>query len=137
MDNDIRKLASLFQEAEPPVGLAARIVARVRSEAEKANAARRTVFYSLTAILSFAAMVLAGHEAFSSVSQTGFAEYVGLLFYDVADVLNAGWSFAYAALESLPVLPIAATLISFALLFESVRRLAHNLNNHLMFKQVA
>lgn len=133
MNHDFERLFADLRPAEPPNGLTQRIIALIRQEAERRDARLRTVFYSATSLVSFAAMAVAGREAIAAFAQSGFADYASLVFSDAAGVLAAGRSFLFAALESFPVLPVAAALACFALLFESARRLSHNLKHDFNF----
>jgi len=122
MNNESRQLDKVLQSAPVPAGLFDLVCRRV-ALAKLARARVRSVVFAVAGVLSVVGLV----TAFSSVSagfvQSGFSQYLSLLFSD-AGALSSFWlDFLQSLAESLPILPLGILLGSFWVLLESIKYL--------------
>ena len=99
-----QKYSAIFKKLRPigaPVGLKKAILERIRME-EKHAAQRVFVASSACFLASIGGLVWGAQLAISSLSQTGFVEYMSLLFSDTSVIVTVWQPLALSIIESLP-----------------------------------
>jgi hypothetical protein len=127
MPNDYEKLFSHLRAPEPREGLLEQIMFRIRRERRSFIIKRRIVIFSLGLIGSIVAFVPVLHLVKTGLAESGFMQYFSLLFSDTGLVAAYWQSFAFALLESLPVLSLAVLLITIFTFLESLKLLVQNM----------
>jgi len=122
MNKKSRQLSELFQPIGEPSGLFAVVCQRIE-QAKVARARIRSAAFAVTSVLSLVGLVMSSSSVSSGFAQSGFSQYLSLLFSD-AGVISAFWmDFIQSLAESLPILPLAVVLGSFWLFLESIKYL--------------
>jgi hypothetical protein len=107
----------------------------VRSiQREEVRRARVSTLLALTAVgASVLGIAFSIQYAVHSLVQSGFLEYMSLIFSD-ADILAAYWQgFAFSLLETIPLFAITLGLAALAAFLASLRVLATNMRGGLTF----
>lgn len=114
------RLFSLVDHREPPGGLLNEVMTQI--EAHDRRAARiRSALSGALFVAALVALVPAWHVLSTELAQSGFIQFVSLLFSD-AGVLLAFWQdFVISLAESFPVVGAAAVCGSVFVLLFSVR----------------
>jgi len=132
MRKDYEQLLANIEGHEPPVGLLDRIMSRIAEERRHRARIRVACFgtLSLAAILT---LVTASRELYVELMQSGFPQFISLLFSD-AGILAAYWKeFAFSLAESFPIFAASMVLASVFVLLFSLRFLARDTDT--MFRQ--
>ena len=116
-------------EQSPANGLEQRIVLRIEQYRRRVRLVQ-TWTYGTLAVLSVGAMVPAVMSLLSSLSQSGFYQYVSLAFSDGGTVWTLGKDFAYLVAESLPLTTIALSLALVAVLIWSAGKIINRTPLH-------
>ena len=103
-----KKMPSL----EAPAGLKGIIMLRIREE-ERRAAKRMVLLVVPIAVLSLSGILWALVSAATSLSETGFFQYVSLIFSDTGSIASMWYPFALTIIDSLPV--FALTVLTGAL----------------------
>jgi hypothetical protein len=120
---------NVFQSFKAPVapprlhGKIMRSIAQTRQRI----ATTRSVFFSILLVLSGALTAWGFSMATSSMAQSGFGQYLSLIYTDFGMVSASIGSWLSSLLETAPALSLAILLIGFAGVLESVRSLTKNL----------
>ena len=118
MRQDYEKLFSNIETPEPPTKLLGAVIACIHAK-DRQSALIRSVIFGIGLITSLIAFVPALQRVQSSLTESGFLDYFGLLFSDTGAILATGKSFALILLESLPVFSLALLLAIVLTLLES------------------
>jgi hypothetical protein len=119
MENHNRIFANLEQKM-PPKGLETAIFARILRE--KRQGARIRLFWtSASAALSFAAIIPAVKFLITQFVQSGFYQYISLVFSDSSVILSVWKELALSLAESFPVMETALVLTLVLIVLGSVR----------------
>jgi hypothetical protein len=95
---------------EIPPDLLNKVMSRIERE-KNSQALRGRFILSLISLLPFLFIALPAWRSFQiNIIQSGFGEYLALLFYDFKIVLANWQDFGLSLLESLPVVNMAAAL---------------------------
>lgn len=129
MRKDVENLFKLAATPLPPDDLADRIIGRIAVERRRATLLRRIAFFSVGAVASMSAFVPAVLALRTAVAESGFAQYLSLLFSDGGAVAAAWQDFAYALMESLPAAASAACLSALMLLIASLTFLSRDVRS--------
>lgn len=107
----------MWKEVEVPENLSEKIINRI-GLVEKRFARTRLVFFGALALASVIAFIPALKYLINDFSNSGFYQYLSLIFSD-SEVILASWrEFSLSLAESLPFLSIAALFsVIFALLW--------------------
>ncbi len=109
-----------------PKGLFERIMGRIHNE-ERFLIIRRTVLFSLSAIVSFSGFVFAVKMLLTDIYQSGFLYFFSLLFSDFSVVMSYWRNFSLILLETLPTLTVILFLVLLLALLESLKLLTRNI----------
>ena len=123
------------ENIEPPERLYLGILARI--ESEKRRIARiRLAFFGVVAAASLAAIIPSFQYAAREFAQSGFYEYLFLLFSDSGAVLASWREFALSLAESLPITEITIFLIMVFVFLVSAKLAIKNIyiNSNRKFK---
>lgn len=114
---------------EPPVGLADRIMDKIRLEQRKL-AMRKAALFSFTFLASLIALFPAFKMLNSDMANSGFLSFSSLIFSDFSTVMIYWRNFGMAVLETLPAMSFAIFLAvvlamaqSFVLVFKNTKNI--------------
>jgi ABC-type phosphate/phosphonate transport system permease subunit len=105
---------------EPSPELFARIISKISQERKNYNL-RRLVFYSVIFVASVISLVPAIGVLVNSATETGFSDFIYLLFTDYSVILVYWQSFSLALLETLPVASTIICLTLVLIILESLK----------------
>lgn len=110
---------------QPPTELLNKVLLRLEKEQERFSARQKfwvwtTVSAIITILFSFVWSIFV-----SEITQSGFADYLTLIFSDFQTVFSAWQDFTLSLLESLPVVAAAGLLATMLTLMTSIRYAAH------------
>lgn len=128
MPQELEKVFASYRSPAPSEELLNKITLRLKREQTK-RAKRRLAVFSLTLVASLAAFFPVCQFVWQDISQSGFMDFVSLLFSDSGLVLAYWQNFVLALLEVLPVISLALFLIVSAVFMESLKLLAKNIKN--------
>ncbi len=107
---------------EPPIELFERIIMRIHKE-ERVLVLRRVILFSITLVVSVVGFFPALNMLISDFNQSGFLNFLSLIFSDFPTVVKYWQSFAMILLESLPALSLALFLAILLTLSQSIKSL--------------
>ncbi len=96
---------SLF--TEPPSGLSSRILAQITRHEERRRRVRFVLSCGVFLLSVFGMRVVFGW-LMEDMAQSGFGEYISLLFVDVSVLTQSGQEFMLALLETMPALSMSS-----------------------------
>ena len=112
MLKDFEKLFTIFNQLEPSPGLLDGIMLRINEVRRLKKARIRAAFFGTVFLAALIALVPAWQEFYAEFTQSGFLQFISLLFSD-AGVIASYWQELLISLaESLPVFGISAILAS-------------------------
>ncbi len=112
-------------EIEPPYGLLDKILTRIHKE-ERILVLRRIILFSTTLIISIIGFIPSFKILASDLSQSGFINFLSLIFSDFSSVATYWQSFSMILLETLPAVSLAIFLAVLLILFQSIKSLTKN-----------
>lgn len=118
--------------ANPPAGLLAKVMERIKLEQEK-RIRRRLWLFSASSALSLIALVLTFQMAKAEFSESGFLNFFSLLFSDFGVIISYWRNFLASLLESLPVISLMLFLGSLLLFINSLKPMVRNMKLFLRF----
>jgi len=125
MKKDYRSLFLSLETARPPKGLSLSILRRI--EEEQKHSARIHLFaFAIAACASFVTLFPAFRYAADGFTQSGFYQYLSLVFTDGVSLLPYWKEFALSLAESFPVIPITAFLTVVYILLETIKLAINN-----------
>lgn len=119
MSDNYKKLFQNLEQIEPSQKLRAGVLARI--DFEKRRSARiRLAFFGAVAVTSLVAIIPSFQYVAREFSQSGFYQYLSLLFSDSGFILASWKEFSASLVESLPLFEITIFLATvFTLLFSA------------------
>lgn len=129
MDNNYEKLFSKIKSLGPPVGLLERIINRIQTERNLLTVKRRLFIFSVGFIGSIAAFVPVFKMVYQGFAESGFMQFLSLLFSDTGVVLSYLGSFLASLLETLPVMGLLAFLAVLLVFLESLKLLSRDIKS--------
>ena len=126
MYQSYQKLFSKISQLEPPADLAEKILHYLGKERRSA-VRRRLVLLTCLMLISAAALLPTGQMARTELSQSGFWQFLSLIFSDFKLIQNFWQSFLLSLLETLPALSLALFLAALLVFLESLKFFAHDL----------
>jgi len=127
MDNNYEKLFSKIKPLDPPAGLLERIIRRIQAEQKLLTAKRRLVIFSIGVVGSIAAFVPALKMLHQGFAESGFLQFLSLLFSDTQAILSYLGSFLASLLETLPVTGLLVFLAVLLIFLESLKLLSKDI----------
>jgi hypothetical protein len=112
MRKDYEKLFIHLEPPEPPAELLGRIMARIHEEERLKSIKKRLFLFSTTVLVSAIAFIPATNAFWDGFAQSGFLQFISLLFSDFGLIIDDWQNFGLAILESLPVMSITAFLFT-------------------------
>lgn len=110
-----------FKLIEPPEDLFGKVMERIQEERKIAEMKRRLVYVSAFFLFSIFACVPMWNFFKAEATQSGFLQYIGLVFYDFR-VIAAYWQdLGLTILETIPAVSIAGMLAVFFAMLISLR----------------
>lgn len=126
MREDYKKLFSYLKSEEPPARLMADIFAEIE-RSRKIQLCHRFIFNIAASVVSFIALAPAIYFLITETMQSGFYEYLMLVFSDNEIIASYWQNFGLLLLESLPVLSLTLTFITFLGFFYFFKQTLTNL----------
>jgi hypothetical protein len=120
MDNPLQKNFSNLTVHRPPRDLLVKIMAKIAQRQRKMaiwNFAVSGVVFVVTLVVLVPAFV----AVHSAMTQSGSYQFMSLLFSNFSEVAASWQDFMFSLLESLPILGIAALLMTILFLLGSLR----------------
>lgn len=143
MKNEHVLLFTHLRSVEPRVDLLDRIMNRIDTEKMLVPTFRVKIRLILAIIGACAAMtfIVPLWNIFQNdMAQSGFAQFVSLLFSDLDTVVNVWQDYAFSLIESLPLLSLTAILSTVLLLLFALKYLARDMRaivrSHSMFIKI-
>lgn len=135
MRKDFEKLFTHFVSLEPPENLLPQIMKRIHHE-QQTVFKWRLAFFAVMLIGSAAAAVPAFQMAKSALAESGFTQFLSLLFFDVGSVMVYWDSFAVALLESFPIISITIFLAVIFAFLESIKFVTRDIRSVFAFSNI-
>lgn len=129
MSKSYKKLFTYLNPPEPPGDLFKKIMHRIHEERRLLIIKRRLVIFSISLIGSIVAFIPAFQTVKTGFIESGFTEYLSLLFSDTGIVVTYWQNFTFSLLETLPIMSLVAFLITMLVFLESLKLLAKNIKN--------
>ncbi len=104
-----------------------RIMARIKAEQRFLTVKRRVVIFSLGFIGSAAAFIPAFKMMYSNLMESGFLQFLSLLFSDLGTIAAYWRSFVMSLLETVPAFSLAVFLAVVFVFLESIRFLSRDI----------
>lgn len=111
---------------EVPAGLLDKILARIQKE-KRFSAIRQTIIFTCTLMASLLACFPAFKLLYAEANQSGFLNFLSLIFSDFSLIMPYWQNFGLALLESLPSISLAAFLFIFIMVLQSIKLLLKNI----------
>ena len=124
MRKDYEKLFTHLEPPEPPEGLLNKIMARIHEEEQLLSTKRRLILFSIPVIISAGAFIPVINAFQAEFAQSGFSQFLSLMFSDFGLVMVNWQNFGLGVLESLPAMSIAALLTTTLVFLWSIKHLA-------------
>lgn len=121
MRKDYEKLFTHLTPPEPPDGLLNNIMKRIHREQRVRMLKWRFGFFAMVFIGSSIAAIPAFQSVQASLAESGFMEFLSLMFADTGAVMAYWQSFTAALLETLPIMSIALFLVVIFSFLESLK----------------
>ena len=136
MDKDFERLFSHINAPEPPDWPLGRIVSRI-NEKKKINLIRQKLALASIGFLGSIFSFLPALNLLSkSLNESGFLDFISLIFSDAGTVLVLWKTFYLSLLETLPVVEIILFSAVLLVFLESLRYLSKNLKEAGGFKSL-
>jgi len=100
---------------------------RIHREKQLLTVRRRIFIFSFIFIVSIIAIIPVFHGLEKAISDSGFLQFLSLIFSDFKIVMTYWQSFALSLLESLPVLNLALFLVVVLAFLESIKFLVKDI----------
>lgn len=126
MHNDYKKLFSYLPEKEAPEWLVGDAMLQIRAKKKKGATYMRIFLFGSMTLIASITFVLVSREFYSEFSQSGFLQFISLLFSDAKVVATYWQDFLMSLAESLPVFATVGILGSVFLFLFSMRQLLLN-----------
>jgi len=130
MEKDIDRLIKTFDQVSVPQGLRDVVFARIHRE-ELRLARIRLAFFAPLVFLSGWGVVASALYVIKEVAQSGFLQYVSIIFSDSSAVFAYAGEFLLSLAEQAPLLGIAIFLATLFTLLESMRGTMKNMQTML------
>jgi hypothetical protein len=126
MDKDIKVLMQAIPAHQVPAGLKKKIIFRI-SERQRRIATIRFVLFLSILLMSVTYIMPAVSNLYSEMVQSGFFEFVSLLFSNFSHVLVVGGDYLFSLMEYLPIFSLAVFLFTFFTILLSARFLLRDI----------
>jgi ABC-type spermidine/putrescine transport system permease subunit I len=117
----------MYSNIEPPEGLLARIMEKIRQEKNIMAVKRRLVVFFFGFLASAAAMIPVFNLVQTEISQSGFLQFFSLVFSDFGAVIVYWRTFAMSLLETIPAVSVAMFLAVIFVFLASFKLLVKNM----------
>jgi hypothetical protein len=132
MRQDFEKLFSHLKPAEPPAGLFDRIILAIKREQELQQTKRLLFGFLFLLIFSFIATPLSWKMMLAQMENSGTLYFISTAISDFNTFFLLWHEFGLAILESLPVMGIAAFIVSIGITLFTLRLFLYR--KRLLFK---
>ncbi len=125
MDRDYQKLFTYIQKAELPKDLSQKVLFRIQKEEQRLRR-QKSLFFGVGALASFVATISFATSLANTFVQSGFYQYVSLVFSGDGVATSYWKELSFSLVESLPIFGIVALLTAVGCLIWSA---AHTFSN--------
>lgn len=125
MYKDDRQSMSKWEAQEPPAGLFDRIISAIKRERELRQTKRLLFGFLFLLVVSLVATPLSGVLLAGQVASSGILYFISAAASDLGTFLALWQDFSWAILESLPLVGIAAFVISLGVSVFTLRLFLH------------
>ncbi|MDO8600802.1 MAG: hypothetical protein Q7R73_04360 [bacterium] len=109
------------ENTELPADLFERIIARIHEEERLLSLKKRLILFSTTIFVSVGGFIPVVSILRQEFAQSGFLQFLSLMFSDFGAVMANWQDFGLALLESLPIMGMAAFLLTILVFFWSLK----------------
>jgi 3'-phosphoadenosine 5'-phosphosulfate sulfotransferase (PAPS reductase)/FAD synthetase len=134
--NQQNKNTHFINAPELPAGLFHKIIARIKEEHRLMSIRRRIFVFSSLSIISIVTLIPIFNWTHQSFSETGFFQFLSLIFTDTSVVLAYWKSFVMTLTESFPIISATVFLAAFAILLTFLKSLAKNIKVVFSYKRL-
>lgn len=124
MRKDYKELFTHLEPPEPPAGLFNKIMASIREEKLLLSIKKRLILFSAVILASVGILIPVVGAFQAEFSQSGFSQFLSLMFSDLGAVIANWQDFGLALLESLPATSLIAFLATLLVLLWSLKHFA-------------
>jgi ABC-type multidrug transport system fused ATPase/permease subunit len=117
-----------YKNSELPAGIFERIVARIHEEERLLSVKKRLLLFSTAIFISVGAFIPALSILRQEFAQSGFLQFLSLLFSDFGAVAANWQDFGLVLLESMPAMSIASFLLTALVFFWSFKHFVWAVN---------
>ena len=135
MRKDYEKLFTHLEPPEPPAGLLNKIMARIREEELLLSIRKRLILFSSVVLMSAGAFIPVINAFQAEFAQSGFSQFLSLIFSDFGSVMANWQDFGLTILESLPAMSLIALLTTALVFLWSSKHLAEALKSFSFSRQ--
>jgi len=125
MRQDLEKLFSHLEPAEPPAGLFDRIVLTIKREQELRHTRRLVFGFLFLLVASLIATPLSGVMLVNQVENSGISYFISTAISDLGIFFIQWQDFCLAILESLPITGMVAFTLSIGMALFTLRLFLH------------
>lgn len=125
MLSDYEKLFQKLGQIEPPPRLCRKIISQVQFDIRRAEKLG-FIFSGLAAVASFAGIIMAARYTAQELNNSGFYQYISLIFSDTKSLISYWKDFGLLLVESMPVLAVAIVLATAWAFLSSIKILVKN-----------
>ena len=136
MRQNLEQLFVHLNQIEPPVGLFLRLLNRLGKEKQLRAIRRQLMILTPVLIGAFAALALTFQSVQASFYETGFYQFISLLFSDFSIVVVYWQNFALSLLETLPVTGLIVFLTTLLVFLSALRLFARDIKIIFASKQL-
>jgi hypothetical protein len=129
MRKDFEQLFTHLDSPNPPAYLLPKIMQAIADEKQPAIFKGKLVIFSLMAIFSVAAAVYALVLFKTGAAESGFWQFISLLFSDYQVVVTAWQNYLLSLIETLPLTSLILLLSSILIFCESIKLLSKDIKN--------
>lgn len=128
MRKDYEKLFSFIDAPEPAPGLFGRVMGAIETEQRRLFLRRRLTLFSGGLLVSLIILLPSWQVVQTGLVESGFAEFISLLFSDSSLVFAYWQTFVFTLAESLPVMALAMLFGALFVFLGSLTLLIKNIN---------
>lgn len=103
------QFSKIMNSLEPPLDLFNKVMGRIEKE-KFLVIKRKFLFYAFSLVATIGSSIPLWSIFRGEIMQSGFRQYMTVLFYDFGEVIRHFGDFTFSVLESLPVLSIVSFL---------------------------
>jgi len=123
----------MWKEIDVPKNLSEKIINRIEF-VERRSAKMRLVFFGALAVASVVAFIPALKYLINDLNNSGFYQYLSLVFSDSGIILASWKEFSLSLAESLPIFSTIIFLATIFIFLESIKLSIKNIKSHKIYE---